>query len=307
MKVCNSPSHPTPATKTLITYYQPALQKRLKVNQRLIKGKAWADYFDPELYAPVGMAQALADGPLASPHILAPDEAGLARLLETFAVSPVSGYGVIEDGPCSYTQSRHLLPGVTSQMMAWWFTWHPLESERYYLWFPHAHIHNSVQDPQRLADTKLSYGERLYHNPNHITEYIGDTYLDVLIHFNTPESFGLDPHLLQQKGFTFNASGISTSCEDPLTPMTLMLHLGRDTPAGFELVNRYWTGAHASWDRFIDFPDGGQRSVAAAHKAGMDTAMLEKLAFEMAIHDMTEFTALGQFLPPLYQAFGETS
>lgn len=107
------------------------------------------------------MVTALSNGPLAPEHILQPDIAGLKTLLEDPRAFPVSGYAAIEQGPCAYTQSRHLLPGVTTEMMEWWFTWHPLESERYFLWFPHAHIHNSVEDPVRLANTDLSYGERL--------------------------------------------------------------------------------------------------------------------------------------------------
>lgn len=226
--------------------------------------------------------------------------------MEHFEEFPVSGYALVEDGgPCAYAQSRHIFPGVTTEMFRWWFCWHPIESERYYLWFPHAHIHNSVVDPKRLADKSLSYGERLYGNPNHITEYIGDNYLDGIIHFNTPESFGVDGTLLKQNNFTFNASGIITPYDAPSTPMVLMIHLGRDTPTGMEMVNRYWIGTHESWDRFKNFPEGGKRSREYIMKAGMTKESLEKFAYEMAVHDMTEFSSLGRFLPDIYRQFAK--
>ncbi|WEE02672.1 DAPG hydrolase family protein [Serratia marcescens] len=293
--------------KSLISYYQVPMQKRLKINEKGIQGKPYAEFFDSNLDAPVEMIRALEQGPLAKEHILQPTKAGLKTLLERFDEFPVSGYAVVEDGgPCAYAQSRHIFPGVTTEMFKWWFCWHPIESERYYLWFPHAHIHNSVVDPKRLADTRLSYAERLYGNPNHITEYIGDNYLDGVIHFNAPESFGVESELLKKHRFTFNASGIITPYDAQSTPLVLMIHLGRDTPQGMEMVNRYWIGTHESWDRFDKFPDGGKRSREYIAKAGMTKASLEGFAYEMAVHDMTEFSSLGRFLPEIYARFGNS-
>lgn len=294
--------------RTPVTYYQLAMQKRLPINLAAMQGKPYASYFNSDLRVPPDMVDALTKGPLAPEHILLPTEQGLETLLQRFAEFPLSGYAVIEEeqgGPCAYTQSRHIFPGVTTAMLEWWFCWHPIENERYYLWFPHAHIHNSVADPGRLANRQLSYGERLYNNPNHITEYIGDNYLDAIIHFDHPEKFGLNKKLLLQNNFTFNASGLCTPHAAPSVPVTLMLHLGRDTPAGLEMINRYWIGSHDSWDRFEQFPEGGKNSRAFAKQVGMNRDYLEQFAFEMAVHDMTEFTTLGRLLPALYQQFGE--
>lgn len=292
--------------KTLITYYQVPMQKRLKVNEVGIQGKPYAGFFDSNLDAPVDMVRALESGPLAKENILTPTKEGLKTLLERFEEFPVSGYAVLEEGPCAYAQSRHIFPGVTTEMFKWWFTWHPIESERYYLWFPHAHIHNSVVDPKRLADTTLTYDKRLYGNPNHITEYIGDNLLDGIINFDTPESFGVDAALLKKNNFAFNASGIITPFDSPSSPLVLMIHLGRDTPAGMEMVNRYWIGTHGSWDRFAKFPDGGKRSRELVAKLGMTKESLEQFGYEMAVHDMTEFTSLGRFLPQIYSQFAKS-
>lgn len=287
--------------KTLITYYQVPMQKRWPLNQKLVQAKPYAKYFQKDLVAPVEMVAALEQGPLPREWVLPPTVDGLKTMMRTFAQAPVSGYALVEEGPLAYAQSRHVFPGVTARMFEWWFCWHPLESERYMLWFPYAHIHNSVKDPQRLADTRLSYGERLYGNPNHITEYIGNMFLDGVISFDEPTAFGVDKALIEQEGFTFNASGIISPWDAPDTPLVLMIHLGRDTPAGLEMINRYWIGTHESFDRFKKFPGGAKKSKALARKMGLDKAALENFAYEMALHDMTEFTCLGKFLADIYK------
>jgi 2,4-diacetylphloroglucinol hydrolase len=290
--------------RTLVTYYQVPMQKQWAVNQQSIKGKPYAKYFTKDLVVPVDMVNAVESGPLAKQFILPPTVDGLRTLLTDFAKYPVSGYALIEAGPLAYAQSHHLFPGVTARMFEWWMTWHPLESERYMLWFPYAHIHNSVADPQRLANDSLSYGERLYGNPNHITEYIGGMFLDGVIHFDTPESLGVDKSLHDAGGFSFNASGIISTRDSPQTPLVLMIHLGRDTPAGLEMINRYWIGTHPSFDRFAKFPDGARLSKELTVKMGLDRTALENFAYEMALHDMTEFTCLGKLLPDIYRDYG---
>ncbi|MCH7308550.1 hypothetical protein MMO38_10450 [Acinetobacter sp. NIPH 1852] len=290
---------------TEITYFQVPMQKQWIKNQKAISDKEYAKYFSQTLVAPKSMVKALENGPLPKKWVIEPTVEGLNKVIETFDKAPVAGYALIENGPLAYAQSRHVFPGLTSSMLEWWFTWHPIESERYMLWFPQAHIHNSVADPQRLSNKNLSYAERLYKNPNHIIEYIGANYLDSYIHFDTPESLGIDGAALKKAGFTFSASGIIAPAGDEDAPFVLMVHLGRDTPQGLELINRYWIGTHASFDRFPSFPNGAKRSAEVVKKFGLDAKSLEEFAHEMAVHDMTEFTCLGNILPNMYKEYGK--
>lgn len=39
-------------------------------------------------------------------------------------------------------------------------------------------------------------------------------------------------------------------------------------------------------------------------QAGLGEAQMEKLAYEMAVHDMTEFAHLASIVPQLYERFG---
>ena len=140
---------------------------------------------------PVAAAKSLRAGPMPIEQTLTPSISDLGRLVEHASDFPDAGYALL-DGPTAYAQSRVVMPGVTTAMFEWWFTWHPLERERYMLWFPQAHIDNSVVNPTRLADPSLSYAERLYDNPNAIDEFIGPTSLKIVIHFAPPASLGLD-------------------------------------------------------------------------------------------------------------------
>ena len=118
-------------------------------------------FFLPEIEVPAAAAKALRAGPMPSEQTLTPSIADLARLIDRLSDFPDNGYALL-DGPTAYAQSRVVMPGVTTAQFEWWFTWHPIEKERYMLWFPQAHVDNSVVDPARLADTSLCFAERLY-------------------------------------------------------------------------------------------------------------------------------------------------
>ncbi len=51
---------------------------------------------------------------------------------------------------------------------------------------------------------------------------------------------------------------------------------------------------------------GGRNGPALLSRMGMEAEAVERLAYEMAVHDMTEFAQLGRILPELSAAFGHT-
>ena len=59
-----------------------------------------------------------------------------------------AGYGRFSDG--SYLVSMYCpMSGLTAEMVAWWFWWHPQAKERYKVWFPGAHF--VIGKPPRCA------------------------------------------------------------------------------------------------------------------------------------------------------------
>lgn len=284
---------------TPVTYYPVAMQRQFFENKDAMVGKPYADIFKPDLSVPVAWAKLLQHGPMPLEQTLTPSVADINKLLDPTIRFPDAGYAML-DGPTAYAQSRIEMAGVTTDMLKWWFTWHPQEKQRYMLWFPQAHIDNYVADPQRLADMSLSYEQRLYDNPNFVDEFIGPNSLKIVIHFTDPAKLGLDTAALARAGFKASASGTIRIAEAPDTTFMLMLHLARDTEHGLELFSRYWIGAHPEFKRF----QGGADAPALMSKMGMNHEAIERLAYEMSVHDMTEFNQLARILPHLHARFG---
>ena len=284
-----------------ITYYPIPMQQQYLRNQAEVREGPFEGFWNSDLVVPAVNAKALQHGPMPLEQTLTPSIADFNKLLDPSVHFPDAGYAVL-DGPTAYAQSRIEMAGVTVDMFKWWFTWHPMEKQRYMLWFPYAHIDNSVADPTRLADAALSYEQRLYGNPNFVEEFIGPSSLKIVIHFTDPVELGFDRQALRRSGFTASASGTIRLAEAPETTFMLMLHLARDIGRGLELVSRYWIGAHPEFTRF----QGGSDAPALLGKMGMDRNAIENLAYEMSVHDMTEFNVLARILPGIHQTFSHT-
>lgn len=285
---------------TPVTYFAVPMQQQFAANEQAVATKPYAGAFAHDPTVPLDWAKSIQDGPMSPDEANSPTEADLAALVANVDSYADSGYTVLE-GPTGYVQSRMVMPGVTSEMMRWWFVWSPLESERYTLWFPQAHISNWVEDPDRIADTSLSFEERFYNNVNYVKEYIGSQALPIEIHFTTPSEIGLDEAALKAAGFTISASGYCCFGMAPEITTMLMVHLGRDTDQGMEWVSRYWIGTHPAMRRF----PGGDKAAALFEKLGMDKDGLLNLAYELSVHDMTEYTNLARILPGLFARFSK--
>lgn len=281
-----------------ITYFAVPLQKQLLENQENIRGKPYEDFFDPNLKIPDSAIQQVTRGPMDRRYVKTPSKSDISAFVKGEDVIQGSGYAMVDEA-LFYVQSRMLMPGITSEMMRWWFVWHQLEKERYTLWFPQAHIDNKVADPERLADTSLTFEERLYGNTNVAKEFIGPIAQEIAIHFDSPAALGADREILEQNGYYFSTSAWMSLTAAPETCMGLMFHLGRDTSKGFEFITQYWMGSHDELHRF----PGGADAAAFLRSVGFETEALENLAFELSIHDLSEYYNLARILPKLYEKF----
>jgi len=288
------------ADRSVVTYLPVVAQRQFQENAKLLRGKPYESFFNPRLTVPTEDALALQIGPLDKADCLTPSIADLNRLLDPTYKTPKQGYAVLE-GSTVYVQNRLLLPGASAKMFRWWFTWHPQEKERYMLWFPQAHMETSMQDPARLADRRLSYEDRLYGNPNRVKELVGPQTMDILIRFMDPAKLGFDMAAYKRAGFTANASGIVGPAQAPDVINSMMIHIARDVEGGAELVSRYWIGAHPELRRF----NGAEKAAGMMAKVGWNDQIAEMTAYELAVHDMVEFSHLAGLLPALYARFGK--
>ncbi len=99
-----------------------------------------------------------------------------------------AGYGRFSDG--SYLVSMYCpMSGLTAEMVAWWFWWHPQAKERYQVWFPGAHF--GIGYPRRCAGYFEQETQPPFQDNTQLpTEKIGGMRMPLRIDFVAPEEFG---------------------------------------------------------------------------------------------------------------------
>ena len=82
------------------------------------------------------------------------------------------------------------MPGVTAEMVDWWFDWHPREPIRYRVWHPLAHVSNSLEPPA-VPGAKPHWGA--IHHP---VEDVGVGVAHARISFMRPTEIGFSTDAL---------------------------------------------------------------------------------------------------------------
>ena len=205
------------------------------------------------------------------------------------------GWCVMPDGT-GFIANHIPMPGVTAEMIDWWFAWFALEDLRYKLWYPPSHFAVTVRDKDRARalNSSLPMNERRL-RIEYVIEDIGGPSADLIeIPFVSAEHLGFDMS-------RFHSPNVATViCGNPggimLDPPPgipnhksagVLVHFIRETPDGVELRTRFWLGYHILDKKparcipdSISIPDFVVRG--------------------MAIHNVHEFTNLASFLPTLY-------
>lgn len=151
------------------------------------------------------------------------------------------GFCIKDDGS-GYVGSRTDMPGVTLEMLDWWFAWHGIESLRYKIWDPKDHYSACVSKrhlKQRM-DTSLSWAQRTWNTTDFVVENVGDGTSALHISFRSPEYFGFDIS-------RFAAEGVTATCAQSGPPdidisVTTFIHFARAYDGGVVLHSRFWQG-----------------------------------------------------------------
>ena len=173
------------------------------------------------------------------------------------------------------------MPGITAEMIRWWFWWHPQDSLRYQVWFPGAHMsigyHKKDRDYFR-QDTVPPFQP----NTHYPIEKIGGANLPLRIDFVTPEEFGFSAQLMKEGQIPQIVCG-HVSAFRGLVPHTEMAHIFRQTEDGLFLSSRFWIGK------------------TLKNKLLRKVILTEETAKGMAEHCCIEYRNLARILPELYQ------
>ncbi len=192
------------------------------------------------------------------------------------------GYAKMDDG--TYLVSMVCpMPGITVEMIEWWFWWHTQDSLRYQVWFPGDHISIKYHKRDRLffeQPIKPSFVP----NTQYPVERIGGMKMPLRIDFVTPEQFGFSRQTMTDNSIPEIVCG-HVSAFNNLIRHTEMAHIFKQTEDGLFMISRFWLGKT------------------------MTAPLLRKLiitddmARGMAEHCCIEYRNLHEILPVLYARY----
>jgi hypothetical protein len=250
------------------------------------KSKPFAKYYNvPFTLAPREIYELLDRGPVDPAQAL--PIARRNELLQPGYLPVERGYCVMPDGS-AFVAGLTKMPGVTAEMIDWWFAWHGLEGLRYGIWDPDDHygIHVAPEDLERRLNPKLSLRERNWNTTDVVTEDVGTGSMVLDISFLSPEDFGYDMALFHQH--TLTAVSANLGPHNPKSKLVAFTHVAREIPGGIELRSRFWIG----WNVVNRQPVRVGQQVPAEVIAG--------LCKGLAYHCPKEYHNLAAILPKVY-------
>ncbi len=190
------------------------------------------------------------------------------------------GYKKLEDG--TYLVSMYCpMTNITSEMIEWWFWWHPRKNERYQVWFPEAHV--SIGFSKKQADYfECERQPQFQNNTQYPVEKIGETKMPLRIDFVTPKEFGFSQSVMQENDIPLIVCG-HVGAFDGFIWHTEMAHIFKQTEDGLFMTSRFWLGK------------------TMKNPLLRKLIITDKLAKAMAEHCCIEYRNLCEILPVLYE------
>ena len=206
---------------------------------------------------------------------------GLESLLTPGELPYLSGVERLPDG-ILHVAVLTRMPGVSPEMIGWWFGEYMQTTEHYRRWHPRDHVWMSWAN--KRPGTHVG-AQHLVH------EYVGGKLHKLCITFVPPsELFG--DALTRAPG----ALAICARLGVLNRPIDLgrMVHLALPTPWGCELHSRFWLG-------YVTPREGSRWPVGVGNAPWLRRA-LGRMAFgrALAVHCHEEMSNLAGFLPDLY-------
>ena len=242
-------------------------ERKIDYSQLLFKTPAEPD--------PKGMQEIIA-GPAEPDQIISIQNRNDILLPERPEVK--NGYTRKPDGSGAVVTTVEM-PGVTPEMIIWWFAWHGLDTFRYVIWDKDDHYYCQSQSVEKNLDSSLSMKER-YWNTTHMVEEVivpGAEARRFPIHFVPPWEVGFD----RAKWEKFTGTIISTN--------GTMIHFLRQKPeGGYELRTRFYMGWSFDGEKYT---------------YDQNRPVIWELAEGLLLHNVKEYRHLAEILPEVYAEF----
>ncbi len=247
-------------------------------------------YLERPLTAPDGEAlAAAAAGPCDPATALGLEQ--VDRLLDPEPLAVETGWWLLDDGTAQVA-ARTPMPGVSPEMVDWWFDWHPREAIRYRIWHPLAHFDNSLQAPVEPG-AKPHWGA--VHHP---VEDVGVGIVHARIAFQDPSRLGVSAAALDRPHVgTVLAAHVGD--DRRRVRHSVMFHVFLREDDGLLLRSRFWLGA-----AIRPYGPAGPLLEGLLNRPAVRRRMLPAAAPQaLARHCVEEYANLAALLPELYGRF----
>jgi len=256
------------------------------------RSKPYAKYFGRTPTTPPKQALAVMAQPIDPSKALMPEN--LNDLLNPGYLASEVGWCILPNG-AGYVSNLTKMPGVTVEMINWWFAWHALEPLRYKIWWPQGHYDMQISEETRkkILDPSIPMEQKHYGVTHHIVEDIGGGAADsIRIEFKSPEDYGFDMTRSKTSNVGTLVAGVGYGRSTKSLPFipripTMMCHLIREITGGIEFRTRFWMGYNL---------------VNRKPKKRLPpfVKMPPKVPKGLAIHNVYEYHNLASFLPQIY-------
>lgn len=220
--------------------------------------------------------------------------AGIDRLLDQAPLDVETGWCFTADG-VGYVAVRTEMPGVTGEMVEWWFDWHPRDADRYRLWHPLAHKDNSIEPPS-TPGAKAHWGA--VHHP---VEDVGTGMEHIRIAFVPPTELGFSTDALDDPAVATIVCGWIGDDRGRLRH-SAMAHVFLAADGGLVLRSHFWLGA-AIRPR-LPAPLAAPIALAANNRFVRKASLPSRLPRSLAAHCAEEYANLAVLLPELHDRLG---
>ncbi len=189
------------------------------------------------------------------------------------------GYVKMDDG--TYLVSMVCpMPGVTPEMIEWWFWWHAQDSLRYQAWYPGEHVSIKYHKKNKAYFEEPTVPP-FSANTHYPVERIGGVKMPLRIDFVTPEDFGFSRSMMNENNIPLIVCGHVSAFN--VIKHTEMAHIFKGADDGLFLISRFWLGK------------------TMKNKLLRGMIINEKMARGMMEHCFVEYRNLCEILPSLYE------
>lgn len=221
-------------------------------------------------------------GPAADPALATPIERR-NDFLDDKDIRLTVGFTVVPNGT-GLVANATFMPGVTPEMIDWWFGWHSVGSDlRYKIWDHDDHYYARAMNPDYVLDPSVPNNQKTWGVTHDILEDIGLGADPLKLTFRKPSDLGYD----MSKIGTPTCSTMVCAAGAGSSP-AVMTHKAVAAEGGIWFKSHFWMGYGVNEQGEIVklVPDG--------------QSIPEMVPRTLFGHNIKEFTNLAAILPELY-------